>query len=117
MSRKNSVATRKRYKNISSPAIQKTTEKIIDQHQHQTSSQTQAPPTATVVSSQTSKVEPLLSEIKELEVIVKSSESKISSLEQKVNSLTGEVLKLNVELAISKHVSNLLSGKINDQEQ
>ena len=46
MSRKNSVATRKRSKNTSSPAMQKTPEKLLDQHQHQTAShQTQAPPT------------------------------------------------------------------------
>ena len=64
MSRKNSVATRKRYKIISSSVRQETPEKLTDQHQHQTSSQTQASPATNVVSSQTPNIEPLLSEIK-----------------------------------------------------
>ena len=42
MSGKNSVTTRKRSKNNSSPAIQTTPEKLLDQHQRQTSRQTQA---------------------------------------------------------------------------
>ena len=34
MSGKNKVAARKRWKNISSPAIQKTPDKLTDQYQH-----------------------------------------------------------------------------------
>ena len=94
-----------------------TPEKLLDQHQHQTSHQTQAPPTETALGSQFPEIEQLLSEITELKVTVKNNESKISSLEQKVNSLTGEALILNAELAIAKHVSTLLSEKIDDQEQ
>ena len=94
-----------------------TPEKLLDQHQHQTSHQTQAPPTETALGSQFPEIEPLLSEITELKVTVKNNESKTSSLEQKVNSLTGEALILNAELAIAKHVSTLLSEKIDDQEQ
>ena len=55
--------------------------------------------------------------IKELKATVKNNQSKISSLEQKVNSLTGEVLILNTKLAIAKHVSTLLSEKLEGQEQ
>ena len=80
MSGKNSVATRKKSKNTSSPAIQKTPEKLLDQHQHQTSHQTQAPPTTTAVSSQFPEVELLLSEIKESKATAKRNESRISSL-------------------------------------
>ena len=112
MSRKNNVATRKRSKNTSSPAIQKTPEKLLDQHQHQTSHQLEAPTTVTTLGSQFPKVQQLLSEIKELKATVKNNESRISSLEQKVNSLTGEVLILNAELAIAKHVSTLFSEKL-----
>ena len=115
MSGKNSVATRKRSKNTSSPAIQKTPEKLLDQYQHQTTChQTQTPPTPTALGSQFPEVEQLLSEIKELKATVKNNESRISSLEQKVNSLNREVLILNAKLAISKHVSTLLSEKIDD---
>ena len=89
----------------------------MDQHQHQTSHQTQAPPTINALSSQFPEVEQLLNEIKELKATGKNSESRISSLEQKVNSLSGEVLILNAELAISKHVSTLLSEEMDDQEQ
>ena len=118
MSGKNSVATRKRSKNTCSPAIQTTSEKLLDQHhQCQASHQTQAPPTGTALGSQFAEVEQLLSEIKELKATVKNNESKISSLEQNVNSLTGEILILHAELAIAKHVSTLLSEKIDDQEQ
>ena len=118
MSGKNSVATRKRSKNTCSPAIQTTSEKLLDQHhQCQASHQTQAPPTGTALGSQFAEVEQLLSEIKELKATVKNNESKISSLEQKVNSLTGEIQILNAELAIAKHESTLLSKKIDDQEQ
>ena len=118
MSRKNSVATRKRSKNTSSPAMQKTPEKLLDQHQHQTTShQTQAPPTITALSSQFPGLEQLLNEIKEIKAAVKNNESRILSLEQKVNSLSGEVLILNAELAVSKHVSTLFSEKIDDQDQ
>ena len=48
---------------------------------------------------------------------VKNNESIILSLEQKVNSFSGELLIFNAELATSKHVSTLLSEKIDDQEQ
>ena len=89
----------------------------MDQHQHQTSHQTQAPPTINALSSQFPEVEQLLNEIKELKATGKNNESRISSLEQKVNSLSGEVLILNAELAISKHVSTLLSEEMDDQEQ
>ena len=41
----------------------------------------------------------------------------IRHLIKKVNSLTGGLLILNAELAISKHVSTMLSEKIDDQEQ
>ena len=112
MSRNNNVATRKRSKNTSSPAIQKTPEKLLDQHQRQTSHQLEAPTTVTALGSQFPKVQQLLSEIKELKATVKNNESRISSLEQRVNSLTGEVLILNAELAIAKHVSTLLSEKL-----
>ena len=112
-----SVATRKRSKNTSSPAIQTTPEKLLDQHQRQTSHQTQAPPTESALGSQFSEVEQLLSKIKELKATVQNNESKISSLERKVSSLTGEVLILNAELATTKHVSTLLSEKIDDQGQ
>ena len=112
MSRKNNVATRKRSKNTSSPAIQQTPEKLLDQHPGQTSYQLQAPTTVTALGSQFPKVQQLLSEIKELKATVKNNESRISSLEQKVNSLTGEVLILNAELAIAKHVSTLFSEKL-----
>ena len=81
------------------------------------SHQTQAPPTETSLGSQFPEVEQLLSEIKELKATVKNNESKISSLKQKVNSCTGDILILNVKLAIAKHVSALLREKINDQEQ
>ena len=81
-----------------------TPEKLLDQDQHQTSHQTQAPPTETALGSQFPEVEQLLSEIKELKANLKNNESKILSLEQKVNSLTEEVLILNAELAIAKHV-------------
>ena len=94
-----------------------TPEKLLDQHECQTSHQTQAPPTETALGSQFPEVEQLLSEIKELKATVKNNESKISSLKQKVNSCTGDVLILNVKLAIAKHVSVLLREKINDQEQ
>ena len=117
MSGKNSVATRKRSKNTSSSSIQTTPQKLLDQHQRQTSHETQAPPTETALGSQFPEVEQLLSEIKELKATVKNNESKISSLEQNVNSLTGEILILHAELAIAKHVSTLLSEKIDDQEQ
>ena len=70
MSGKNSVVTRKRSKNTSSPAIQTTSQKLLDQHQRQTSHQTQAPPTETALSSQFPEVEELLSEIKELKAKV-----------------------------------------------
>ena len=43
-----------------SPAIQKTPEKLMDQHQHQKSSKTQAPPIATAAISQNLEVEQLL---------------------------------------------------------
>ena len=66
MSGKNIVATRKRSKNTSSPAMQKTLEKLLDQHQHQTSHQIQVPPAITALSSQFPEVEQLLKEIKEL---------------------------------------------------
>ena len=89
----------------------------MHQHQRQTSHQTQAPPTETALGSQFPEVEQLLSEIKELKASDKNNESKTSSPEQKVSSLTGEVLILNAELAIAKHVSTLLSEKIDDQEQ
>ena len=92
-------------------------EKLLDQHECQTSHQTQAPPTETALGSQFPEVEQLLSEIKELKATVKNNESKISSLKQKVNSCTGDILILNVKLAIAKHVSVLLREKINDQEQ
>ena len=108
MSRKNNVATRKRSKNTSSPAIQKTPEKLLDQHQRQTSHQLEAPRTVTALGSQFPKVQQLL----KLKATVKNNESRISSLEQRVNSLTGEVLILNAELAIAKHVSTLLSEKL-----
>ena len=107
MSGKNSVATRKRSKNYSSPAMQKTPEKLLDQHQHQTSHQTQVPPTITALSPQFPEVEQLLNEIKELKATVKNNESRISLVEQKVNSLSGEVLILSAELAISKHLPTL----------
>ena len=94
-----------------------TPEKLLDQHQHQTSHQSQATTTKTALGSQFPEIEQLLTEIKELKVTVKNNESKISSLEQKVNSLTGEALILNAKLAIAKHVSTLLSEKIDDQEQ
>ena len=98
MSRKNSVASRKRSTNTrkNSPEIKTTLEKLIDQHQHrhQTSSQRKAPRATTVVSYQTPEVELLLSEIKKLKVTVKNSGTTVSSLEQKVNSLTGEVIVL-----------------------
>ena len=59
MPRKNSVATRKRSTNTqkNSPAIQTSLEKLMDQHQHnhQISSQTQAPSATTVVSFQLQK--------------------------------------------------------------
>ena len=113
MSGKNSVATRKRSKNTSLPAIQMTSEKLLDQCQCQTSHQTQAPPRETALGSQYPEVEQLLSEIKELKETAKNSESKISSLEQKFNSLT----ILNAEIAIAKHESTQLSEKIDDQEQ
>ena len=48
-----------------------TPEKLLDQHQHQTSHQTQAPPTETALGSQFPEVEQLLSEIKELKAKVK----------------------------------------------
>ena len=70
MSGKNSVVTRKRSKNTSSPAIQRTPQKLLDQHQRQTSHQTQAPPTETALGSQFPEVEQLLSEIKELKAKV-----------------------------------------------
>ena len=70
MSGKNSVATRKRSQNNSSPAMQKTPEKSLDQHQQQTSHQTQAPPTTATLRSQSPKVEQLLNEIKELKATV-----------------------------------------------
>ena len=89
----------------------------MHQHQRQTSHQTQAPPTETALGTQFPEVEQLLSEIKELKVSDKNNESKTSSPEQKVSSLTGEVLILNAELAIAKHLSTLLGEKINDQEQ
>ena len=41
----------------------------------------------------------------------------MSSLQQKVNSLNREVLILKAKLAISTHVSTMLSEKIDDQEQ
>ena len=63
MSEKNSLATRKRSKSTSSPEIQTTPEKLLDQHQHQTSHQTQAPPTETSLCSQFPEAEQLLSEI------------------------------------------------------
>ena len=70
MSGKNSIATRKRYKITSSPEMQKTPEKLLDQHQLQTTShQTQAPPTITALSSQLPEVEQLLNEIKELKTM------------------------------------------------
>ena len=47
-----------------------TPEKLLDQHQHQTSHQTQAPPTETALGSQFPEVEQLLSEIKELKAKV-----------------------------------------------
>ena len=94
------------------------TGKLLDQHhQRQVSHQTQAPPRETALGSQFPEVEQLLSEIKELKATVKNNESKIASLEQKVNSLTGEVKILNAKLAVAKHVSTLLSEKIDDQEQ
>ena len=95
--------------------MQKTPEKLLDQNQHQTSHQTQAPPTTATLSSQFPKLEQLLNEIKELKATVRNKESRISSLEQKVNSLSGEILILNAELAISKHVPTLLSEGIDDQ--
>ena len=85
----------------------------MDQHQCQTSHQTQAPPRETALGSQYPEVEQLLSEIKELKETAKNNESKISSLEQKVNSL----IILNAKLAIAKHVSTQLTEKIDDQEQ
>ena len=94
-----------------------TPEKPLDQHECQTSHQTQAPPTETALGSQFLEVEQLLSEIKELKATVKNNESKISSLEPKVNSLTGDVKILNAKPAIANHVSTLLSEKIDDQEQ
>ena len=98
--------------------IQTTPGKLLDQHnQRQTSHQTQAPRRETALGYQFPEVEQLLSEIKELKATVKNNESKISSLEQNVNSLTGEILILHAELAIAKHVSTLLSEKIDDQEQ
>ena len=99
MSRKNSIATRKKSKNTSSPAIQTTPQKRLNQHQRQTSHQTQALPTETALGSKFPEVDQLLSEIKESKATVKNNESKISSLEQKVNSLTEEELILNAELA------------------
>ena len=71
MSGKNSVATRKRSKNTSSSSIQTTPQKLLDQHQRQTSHETQAPPTETALGSQFPQVEQLLSEIKELKAKVK----------------------------------------------
>ena len=79
MSGKNSAAARN-IKNTSSSAIKKTSEELIDQHQHQTLYQTQAPPRITAASSQFLEVEQLLNEIKELKATVKNSESGISSL-------------------------------------
>ena len=50
--------------------MQKTPEKLLDQHQLQTTShQTQAPPTITALSSQFPEVEQLLNEIKELKTM------------------------------------------------
>ena len=69
--------------------MQKTPEKFFDQHQHQTSNQTQAPPIIPALSSQFLEKEQLLSEVKELKATVKINESRISSLEQKVSSLNG----------------------------
>ena len=98
--------------------IQTTPGKLLDQHnQRQTSHQTQAPRRETALGYQFPEVEQLLSEIKELKATVKNNESKISSLKQKVNSCTGDILILNVKLAIAKHVSALLREKINDKEQ
>ena len=60
--------------------MQKTPEKLLDQHQYQTSHQTQAPPTITALSSQFPELEQLLNEIKELKATVRNNESRISSL-------------------------------------
>ena len=82
---------------------------------HQTSSQTQALPATTVVSSKTPVVEHLLREVKKLKVIVKENESIVSSLNQRANSFIGEVLILDAELTILKYVSTVITEKKDNQ--
>ena len=60
--------------------MQKTQGKLFDQHQYQTSRQTQALPITTVLSSQFPEVEQLLTEVKELKATVKMNERRILSI-------------------------------------